>query len=130
MYPQELKYAKTHEWARLDGDTATIGISEYAVKELSDIVFVELPEKGKRVKAGDVLGFVESVKTVSELFAPLGGEVIEANKRVAAAPESLAADPYVEGWLVKMKVDDPAEIAGLLDAAGYEKIISAAGGEE
>lgn len=124
--PQELLYARTHEWVRLEGDTATVGISLYAQEQLGDVVFVELPAAGKQLAAGDVLGNIESVKAVSEVFAPLAGQVVETNGELEAHPEQVNADPYGQGWLVKLKVA-PGAGAGLMDAAAYEKFVAEEG---
>ena len=119
-FPKNLHYTKDHEWIKLDGDVATIGITDYAQRELGDIVYVEVETVGKPLKAGDVFGTVEAVKTVSDLFLPVDGTIIELNKNLANSPESVNNDPYGEGWMVKMKVNDPADVEGLLDSAAYE----------
>ena len=119
-FPKNLRYTKDHEWIKLDGDVATIGITDYAQRELGDIVYVEVETVGKPLKAGDVFGTVEAVKTVSDLFLPVDGTVTELNKSLTNSPESVNNDPYGEGWMVKMKVDNPADIESLLDAAAYE----------
>ena len=121
--PDNFRYSKDHEWARVDGRRATIGITDHAQAELTDVVYVELPAVGKVVKAGDVLGTVESVKAVSEIFAPLGGKVVEVNRALDDAPESVNADPYGKGWMVVLEVGDPAEASRLMDAATYRKHI-------
>lgn len=123
-FPENLKYTKDHEWVLLDGDTATIGITEHAQQELGDIVYVEIDTKGKPLAAGDVFGTVEAVKTVSDLFLPVAGTITEVNPDLDAAPEKVNSDPYGEGWMVKLKVDDPASVSELLDAAAYQKLIS------
>lgn len=125
MIPQELRYSSEHEWVRLQGDVAEIGITHFAQDALGDIVFVELPPVGFQLKAGERFGVVESVKTVSELYAPLDGEVIEVNAALSQDsddfdPEAVNREPYGAGWMVKAKVD-PAGIASLLDAAAYQK---------
>lgn len=124
MYPTDRKYTKEHEWIRVDGDTATIGITEFAQKELGDIVYVELPDKGKQVERDDVLGTIESVKAVSEIFAPVGGTVLEANEALDGAPETVNQEPHDGGWYCKLRLSDPAELEGLLDAAAYEELIA------
>ncbi len=117
--PGNLRYTKDHEWARLEGKRATVGITDHAQSELTDVVYVELPQAGKAVKAGDVLGTVESVKAVSEIFAPVGGKVVDANKALADAPEVVNKDPYGKGWMVVLEVADPGEVQRLMDAAAY-----------
>ena len=119
-FPSNLRYTKDHEWIKLDGDVATIGITDYAQRELGDIVYVEVETIGKSLKAGDVFGTVEAVKTVSDLFLPVDGTIIELNAALANSPESVNSDPYGEGWMVKMKVSNPADVAALLDSATYE----------
>ncbi|MFO0918304.1 MAG: glycine cleavage system protein GcvH [Planctomycetaceae bacterium] len=116
----QLKFAKTHEWAAIENGVATIGISDFAVKLLSDLVFIDLPAKGKKVRAGDTLGEVESVKAVSDIYAPLSGEVIEVNGDLADHLERLTTDAFGSGWMVKLKLAEPAEAANLLDAAAYQ----------
>jgi len=122
MFPENLKYLSSHEWALIDGDTATIGISDFAVKQLSDLVFIDLPELGSDISAGQTFGEVESVKAVSDLYAPLSGQVIEVNSHVADNPESLSEDPFGRGWLIKIKVTNNAEVDSLLDAIAYTKV--------
>ena len=119
--PEDLRYTKDHEWARVDGKRATIGITDHAQSELTDVVYVELPAVGKVVKAGDVLGTVESVKAVSEIFAPLGGKVVEVNRALDDAPEAVNADPYGKGWMVVLEVADPDQAKALMDASSYRK---------
>ncbi len=123
-FPPELRYTKDHEWIRLEGDIATIGITDYAQQELGDIFYVEVETIGKSLKAGDVFGTVEAVKTVSDLFLPVDGTITELNAALANSPESVNNDPYGEGWMIKMKVDNPADIASLLEAAAYEAIVA------
>ena len=125
--PPELKYTKEHEWVRVDGDTGTIGITDYAQDQLGDIVFVELPAVGAAINARQKLGEIESVKAVSELFAPVSGEVTEANDGLVDSPEAVNDDPYGDGWMVKMRLSDAAELEGLLSAAEYEAFIEAEG---
>ena len=121
--PENLRYTKDHEWVRLEGPRATVGITDHAQSELTDVVYVELPQAGKAVKAGDVLGTVESVKAVSEIFAPVGGKVVEANKALADVPEVVNKDPYGKGWMVVLEVADPGEVQRLMDAGAYRKHI-------
>jgi len=122
--PADLKYTKEHEWARLEGDVAVIGITDYAQDALGDIVFLELPEVGTEFKAGDALGVVESVKAVSDIYAPISGEIVEVNEHLVDAPEIINANPYDAGWMVKMKISDPAEADAMMDAAAYEKFVA------
>jgi len=121
MNPSELKYAPTHEWATADGDIVTVGISDFAVKALTDLVFLELPAVGKTVDAGEMFGGVESVKAVSELLAPVSGEVVAVNAAIADNLERLAADPYGDGWLIKIKMSNEGELSKLLDFTAYQK---------
>jgi len=125
--PQDLQYSRTHEWVRITGDEATVGITAFAQEQLGDIVFVELPGAGKQVGKGEQLGNIESVKAVSELFAPVAGEVVAVNAALQDHPELLNQDPFGEGWLVRLKVA-PDAAAGLLDAAAYEKFLAEEGG--
>ena len=122
-YPSNLRYTKEHEWISLDGNVATIGITEYAQRELGDIVFVEVDTIGKNLEAGAVFGTVEAVKTVSDLFLPVSGTINELNAALSGAPELVNSDPYGEGWMIKMTVNNPADVEALLDAAGYESLI-------
>ncbi|MFT4092159.1 MAG: glycine cleavage system protein GcvH [Niabella sp.] len=122
-YPDTLRYTKDHEWIRLEGNIATIGITDFAQRELGDIVFVEVETIGKQLKANDVFGTVEAVKTVSDLYLPVSGTVTELNPALTDAPELVNTDPYGEGWMIKMEVDNPADVDGLLDAAGYEAVV-------
>jgi glycine cleavage system H protein len=119
--PEELQYTKSHEWVRTEGDTATIGITDHAQEELGDIVYVELPEEGATFEAGEPFGTVESVKAVSDLYTPVGGEVVEVNGALDASPEKINEDPYGEGWIVKLRVSDAR--AGLLSASDYEQLL-------
>jgi glycine cleavage system H protein len=123
-FPAELRYTKDHEWVKLNGDLATIGITDFAQRELGDIVYVEVETIGKPLKAGDVFGTVEAVKTVSDLFLPVDGTITELNPALANSPESVNNDPYGEGWMIKMKVNNPADVAALLDAAAYEAVVA------
>ena len=118
--PEDLRYTKSHEWVRVDGDTATIGITDHAQSELGDIVFVDLPNVGLAVSNGQSFGTVESVKTVSDVYSPLTGEVVAVNDSLGAQSEIMNADPYGSGWLIKVKMGDPSEIDSLLDASSYQ----------
>ena len=118
--PQDLQYSRSHEWVRTEGDTATVGISDHAQDELGDVVFVELPDEGATFKAGDSFGTVESVKAVSDVYAPVGGEVVEVNSSLEDAPEKINDDPYGEGWLVKLRTSGEAD---LLSPEEYEKVV-------
>jgi glycine cleavage system H protein len=122
-YPSNLRYTKEHEWISLNGNVATIGITEYAQRELGDIVFVEVDTIGKNLEAGAVFGTVEAVKTVSDLFLPVSGTINELNATLSGAPELVNSDPYGEGWMIKMTVNNPADVEALLDAAGYEALV-------
>lgn len=123
MFPEDLYYTKDHEWVRVEGDRATVGITDYAQRELGDIVYVELPEVGRKVKAGEVLCSIDSVKASSEVYAPLSGEVIEANEKLNDNPETVNNDPYGEGWIAVIKVEDPEELKNLMSAKEYEEMI-------
>ena len=122
-FPANLRYTKDHEWVSLEGDIATIGITEFAQGELGDIVYVEVDTIGKALKAGDVFGTVEAVKTVSDRFLPVSGSITELNPALTGAPELVNTDPYGEGWMVKMKVSNTSDVETLLDAAGYEAVV-------
>ena len=124
MVPTDLRYTKDHEWVRLEGSDATVGITEYAAKQLGDIVFVELPEVGRTLSQSAVFGVVESVKAVSDLFAPVSGPVVEANAALAGQPELVNSEPYGAGWMLRVTVADSAELEGLLDAAAYDALIA------
>ncbi len=121
--PTNLKYTKDHEWVSIDGDVATIGITDFAQGELGDIVYVEIETEGETLNAEEVFGSVEAVKTVSDLFLPLTGEIIEFNSELEANPEFVNTDPYGKGWMVKVKIQDTAEVANLLDADAYEALV-------
>lgn len=121
--PQELKYTKDHEWVRIDGDVATIGVTDFAQGELGDIVYVEVETVGENLEREEVFGTVEAVKTVSDLFLPLSGEVLEFNNSLEDAPEKVNSDPYGDGWMVKMKIADEGEISALLSAEDYKELI-------
>jgi len=125
MVPTDLRYTTDHEWVRIEGDQATIGITAYAAEQLGDIVFVELPEIGRSLDAAAAFGVVESVKAVSDLFAPLGGVVAETNSELATNPELVNSDPYGEGWMIRLDMADPSQLDGLLDAAAYDALIAA-----
>ena len=116
-------YTEDHEWIRVDGDTATVGITDYAQEQLGDLVFVELPEAGRKVKKGDTAVVVESVKAASDVYAPADGEITEANQALSSEPQLINQSPAGDGWLWKMKLADPGQLTGLLDEAGYEKLI-------
>jgi glycine cleavage system H protein len=119
--PEDLQYTESHEWVRIDGDTATIGITDHAQDELGDVVFVELPDEGDTFDAGESFGTVESVKAVSDLYAPVGGEVVEVNSALEDAPENINEDPYGEGWIVKLHTTDEAD---LLSPEEYERVVA------
>jgi glycine cleavage system H protein len=118
--PSDLKYTKSHEWVRAAGDTVTIGITDHAQQELTDIVFVELPEAGRRLKAGDACAVVESVKTASDIYAPVSGEILESNKAVVDEPALANTEPYAKGWFFKIKLNNPAELASLMSPEQYK----------
>ena len=124
-YPQSLKYTKEHEWARVSGNTATVGITAFAKDQLGDVVYLELPEAGARVKKGEPFGVVESTKAVSELFAPVSGKVTKVNKALVDAPESINDDPYEKGWMIEIELSFPSEAGELLDAKQYEELVAA-----
>jgi glycine cleavage system H protein len=123
-YPTQFKYSKDHEWIDVKGDVATVGITDYAQSELGDVVFVELPKVGTKVATGKTFGSVESVKAVSEIYAPASGEVAEANGALVQKPESINTDPHGAGWLIKLKLANPAEVGALMDATAYEAYIA------
>jgi len=125
MDPAKLRYAATHEWVAVEGDTAVVGLSKFAVDQLTDLLTIELPKVGDRLTAGKSFGEVESVKSVNDLYAPVGGEVVEVNQALVDDVQILSQDPFAKGWLVKVKVDDPAEAEKLLDRAAYEAKIAA-----
>jgi len=127
--PEDSKYAKSHEYIHVEGDTGTIGITDYAQKELGDVVFVELPQVGTQLEAGDELGSIESVKAVSELFCPVSGEVTEVNEALADKPELVNTDPYGDGWMIKIKVNDATELDELMPADEYEEYIQTESGK-
>ena len=127
MDPAALKYAKTHEWIHVEGDTATVGISDFAVKHLTDLVYIELPEVGRTLSAGEGFGEVESVKAVRDLYAPASGEIIEVNESLADDLATLSEDPFGQGWMIKLKINDASETDSLLDRAAYEAQCAADG---
>jgi glycine cleavage system H protein len=125
MYPENLRYTKEHEWVRVEGGTGTVGITDHAQEQLGDIVYADLPKAGTRVEQGKTMGSVESVKAVSDIYAPVSGEVTEINQTLADAPEKLNEDPHGEAWLVKIRLSAPAEIEKLMSAAEYQTYIGA-----
>ena len=127
MYPSDYRYTQEHEWIKVSGDTGTIGITDYAQHELGDVVFAELPAPGAKIVAGKSFGTVESVKAVSELYAPVSGEVTEVNSALATTPELVNSDPHGAGWLIKVKLANPAEASSLMDAAAYQAFVSEKG---
>jgi glycine cleavage system H protein len=124
-FPENLKYTKDHEWVRIEGDVAYVGITDFAQKELGDIVYVDIPSNGKSVNQHDVFGTVEAVKTVSDLFMPLSGTVLEVNGGLDAAPESVNSDPYGSGWMIKIQLSNASEVDGLMSAADYKGLVNA-----
>jgi glycine cleavage system H protein len=123
MYPQEYRYSKDHEWIRVEGDRGKVGVTDYAQKQLGDVVFLELPEIGRTLKAGEQFGTVESVKAVSELFSPVTGEVVEVNKALVEKPEAINKDPHGAAWMIELKITDKASLDGLMDAAAYQALV-------
>lgn len=121
--PASLRYTKEHEWLLLDGDVATVGITDFAQGELGDVVYVEIETVGQALNEGDVFGSVEAVKTVSDLFLPVTGTVLEVNQKVVDSPELVNSDPYGEGWMIKLQVSNPADVDGLMDAEAYKNLI-------
>jgi len=119
-----MRFTKDHEWVELDGDVATVGITSYAAEQLGDVVFVEVPEVGKSVKAGDGFAVVESVKAASDVYAPVTGEVVEANETLSGAPETVNAEPQGSGWFAKVRVANPAEVESLMDQAAYDAYLA------
>jgi len=126
MVPTELRYTKEHEWVRVEGDVATVGVTQYAADQLGDVVFVDLPEAGRSLDQFGTFGVVESVKAVSDLFAPLSGEVVEANAALTSQPELVNSEPYGAGWMLKLRVADAKQVEELLDAAAYDKLTAEA----
>ena len=123
MYPDDRRYTKEHEWVKVEGDRARVGITDYAQNQLGDVVFLELPEVGHVLRAGEKFGTVESVKAVSELYAPLAGEVVEVNSALVQSPEAINTDPHGSAWMVVLKPADPAAAGGLLDAGAYQALV-------
>jgi glycine cleavage system H protein len=124
MYPRELKYDREHEWVRIEGDVAVIGITDFAQEKLDNVVYVDLPSAGDTLAAGDSFGEVESVKSVSELFSPVSGEIVEVNAVLDDTPETINEDPYGEGWMIKVAISDAAELDGLMSADEYEAYLA------
>jgi glycine cleavage system H protein len=122
-FPSELKYTSDHEWVRVDGSVATIGVTDFAQGELGDVVFVEIETVGESIDEGEVFGTVEAVKTVSDLFMPVSGEILEMNEDLEDNPEKVNEDPYGEGWMIKIQLSDPSQVDGLMDAAAYKDSI-------
>jgi glycine cleavage system H protein len=129
MTPEDSRYAKSHEYVHVEGDVGTIGITDYAQKELGDVVFVELPQVGTQLELGDEMGSIESVKAVSELFAPVSGEVVEINESLAEKPELVNTDPYGDGWMIKVKLSAADEVDELMSAEDYEDYIQTEAGK-
>ena len=123
-YPSDLKYHEEHDWARIDGDIATFGITWYAQDQLGEVVFFDLPEVGKQVRRGDPYAEVESVKAVSDVIAPLSGEIVEVNDALSNGPEAINDDPYEGGWMVRVRLSDPSEVDSLMDAAAYQESLN------
>ena len=124
-FPSELLYTKDHEWIRIEGDTATVGVTDFAQSELGDIVFVDIPSEGDSLASEAVFGSVEAVKTVSDLYLPLAGEILEVNAELDAAPEKVNSDPYGSGWMVKVRLNDASDRTGLMDAEAYKALVGA-----
>ncbi len=124
-FPEELKYTKDHEWVSIEGDVATIGITDFAQGELGDIVYVEIETEGEELQTEEVFGTVEAVKTVSDLFMPVSGEVIAVNEGLEDAPETVNSDAYGEGWMIKVKMSDPSQADGLMSVAAYQELVNA-----
>lgn len=125
--PQELKYTKTHEWVKVDGDIVTIGVTDHAQSELGDITYLELPDLGGAVSGGEPFGVVESVKAASDVYSPVDGEVVERNEDAIAAPDVVNSSPYGGAWLIKVKLSDPSQVSSLLSAAEYDELLESAG---
>jgi glycine cleavage system H protein len=123
QFPAELKYTKDHEWIKIEGNVATVGITEFAQRELGDIVFVDISTKGQALGANEIFGSVEAVKTVSDLYLPVAGTITEVNAGLEGTPEDVNSDPYGKGWMIKMTIDNMADIDGLLDAAAYQQLV-------
>jgi len=125
MYPADFRYSKDHEWVKVEGGTGTVGITDYAQSELGDVVFVELPKVGAQMKAGQSIGTIESVKAVSEVYCPVSGEVTAVNNALSNSPEKINQEPHAGGWLIKLKLANPSEVAALMDAAAYNAYVDA-----
>ena len=123
MYPEDLKYSQTHEWVKIDKDIATIGITDFATKKLTDLVYVELPSIGAKVTRGASFGVVESVKAVSDLYSPLSGKVVTVNEKLSKEPEIITQDPYGKGWMIKVKIEDQTELDTLMNSEEYEEFV-------
>jgi glycine cleavage system H protein len=123
MYPENLRYTKEHEWIEVSGAEVKVGVTFFAQKELGDIVFIELPEVGRKLKAGEEFGTIESVKAVTELYSPLSGEVTAVNSDLSDRPEMVNEDPYSKGWILKLSLGDPSEVEALMDAAAYQQLL-------
>ena len=126
MYPDDRRYTKEHEWVRVDGDRGRVGITDYAQNQLGDVVYLELPEVGRVLKAGETFGTVESVKAVSELFAPVSGEVVEVNSELVSNPEAINTDPHGKAWMIAVRLSDPKALDSLLDAKAYQALVETA----
>jgi glycine cleavage system H protein len=126
-HPAELRYSSSHEWVRVEGDLARIGITDYAQSELGDVVYLDLPEVGRTLKTGDIFGAVESVKAISDLYSPLNGEVVETNEDLPSHPETINSSPYEKGWMLVIRMSDSSEPEGLMDAATYEESLRGGG---
>lgn len=126
--PKDYKFTKTHEWVKIDGDVATIGVTEFAQSELGDITYLELPGAGTAVRQSEPFGVVESVKAASDVYAPISGEVIEENSAAIDAPETVNQSPFGDAWLIKVRIDDPSQLDSLMDADAYEKLVAESGG--
>ncbi|MDO8881130.1 MAG: glycine cleavage system protein GcvH [Coriobacteriia bacterium] len=126
MYPKDLKYDREHEWVRLEGGIAVMGISHFAQDQLGEVVYVDLPTAGATLSAGDSFGEIESVKSVSELFSPVSGEIVEVNDELSDTPETVNEDPYGDGWMIKVSLSDPSQVDALMDADGYEAFLAEA----
>jgi glycine cleavage system H protein len=129
MYPADYRYTKQHEWITVQDSVGTIGITDYAQQELGDVVFVELPKTGAKIKSGSSFGSIESVKAVSEIFSPVSGEVTEINSALVDTPEKINQDPHKSAWLIKVKLDDPQEVSSLMDATAYQTYVAEAAKE-
>lgn len=123
-FPDNLKYTNDHEWIRVEGEIGWVGITDYAQSELGDVVFVELPAVGTKIAQGKSFGTIEAVKAVSDIYGPVSGEVLDANKEVQSAPDAVNKDPYGKGWMIKMRIGNPGELAGLLDVEAYKKLVA------